>query len=444
MEKQKYKFSMFTKAVKCSGNEMFLYNSYLGINKIVKISKSNVQAVNDWIRSSELLYNDNPVFKKLLDMGYIIDVKVDEKMLRQNLINETLYDKRLDLIVHTTEDCNFRCEYCALDFNKRMMEPDVAESIIKYIRKNIMKYEAVSISWFGGEPLMNMQVIEQVSREVIKICAYAKRPYSASITTNGYLLNKRNMDILYNCNVRHITVTIDGIKETHDKQRHLINGGPTFDQILQNLKNIYDEKKYHVMISVRTNVTKEILDNLKAYIEFLNYQFKNDKRFGLFMRIAGDWGGERVKKIKDNLLSESAYSIIYEILKKIPNLSLNWDMNKYDFEPAGCFCQSMKKHKYTIAVDGSIHKCDSPNMPIGILDGNGNMIINDKMHFQWSLPHEIASKQCDDCFFSCACFMGTCPKNMLLNKNNYKCSGFLEGIDNIINWIATTQKIEII
>ena len=69
---------------------------------------------------------------------------------------------------------------------------------------------------------------------------------------------------------------------------------------------------------------------------------------------------------------------------------------------------------------------------------------NDIMICEWSLPQSIASKQCDECFFSCACFMGTCPQNMILNKNTYACSGFLEGIESIIKWIAKTEKIDVL
>ena len=396
------------------------------------------------MNTAELVFQDVPLFAKLLDLGYIIEAEVNEKMLRQDLINKTLYGKNLILVIHTTEDCNFRCEYCALDFNRQSMRPCVGDSIVKFIRKNISQYESVSISWFGGEPLLNMKIIEQISHDVIEICKCAKKPYYASITTNGYLLTPQNMELLYSCNVRHITVTLDGNKETHDKQRHLIQGGNTFDKIIENLKGIRDEKRYHIKVSIRTNVTKEIMSNIKSFFEYLNDEFGNDNRFGIFIRLACDWGGERVKKIKSNLLSEDAYSQIYDAIQNIPKLTLDWSVNKADFEPAGCFCEAMRKSKYTIAVDGSIHKCDTPDTPIGYLDDSGIMRINDKMICEWSLPQSIASKQCDQCFFSCACFMGSCPKNMISNKNNYRCSGFLEGIESIVKWIAKTGKIDVL
>ena len=97
-------------------------------------------------------------------------------------------------------------EYCALDFVKKPLDDVVAKSIVKFIRKNISKYSSVVISWFGGEPLLNIDAIEEISKEVISICKCAKKQFYASITTNGFLLTKKNIDTLYRCHVkRHPT-----------------------------------------------------------------------------------------------------------------------------------------------------------------------------------------------------------------------------------------------
>ena len=301
---KQFKFSMFAKPIELSEDELVLYSSYLGMDKIVKIQKANKGKVEEWINSKVVKYEDDIVLNELISLGYFVDVSTNEKLLRQNLINTILYDNNLHLVIHTTEDCNFRCNYCALDFEKRALDEQVADSIIQFIRKNISKYSSVTISWFGGEPMLNIGVIERISNEVIKICKCAKKPFNASITTNGYLLTKKNMELLYNCNVRNYTVTIDGNRHTHDKQRHLTNGGPTFDKIIDNLLAIRDNKNLHVNVTIRTNVTAEILEDLEDYYKFLDEKFGGDNRFDFFIRLAGDWGGERVKEMKKSLLSD--------------------------------------------------------------------------------------------------------------------------------------------
>lgn len=71
------------------------------------------------------------------------------------------------------------------------MSREICDSIIKYIRQNISRYSAVHISWFGGEPLMGMDVIEHISTEVIEICKRAKSPISVQLLQmDTYLLLK--------------------------------------------------------------------------------------------------------------------------------------------------------------------------------------------------------------------------------------------------------------
>lgn len=441
MNNKKYKISMFVKEIETDDGGLLLYSSYLGLKNVVNIERNNIQKVRDWINLKEIAYQNDPAFEKLVSYGYLVDSNVDEKLLRQNLINETLYDNNLNLIIHTTEDCNFRCEYCALDFVKRPLDANVAKSIVTFIRKNISKYSSVTISWFGGEPLLNINAIEEISKEVISICKCAKKEFYASITTNGYLLTKKNVDTLYRCHVREFIVTVDGNRNTHDKQRHLKNGNPTFDRIIANLQEIKENKKLHVKIVMRTNVSKEILDSLEEYYKYVDNEFGDDRRFDMFLRLVGDWGGDRIKNMKDSLLSVSAYTKIFDILKTRTD-KLKLEMNGLDFEPSGCACQAMRKNKFTIAVDGNIYKCDSPVMSIGVLTNDGKMQIDESLNCLWSLPCNFASKKCDNCFFSCACFMGSCPKNMIDNKNNYQCSSFVEGLDNYIKALVQFKNIK--
>lgn len=75
------------------------------------------------------------------------------------------------------------------------MSLETANDIIKYInnevKNNRSKYDKIQLSWFGGEPLLNLKIIEYISSSVIEIARKNKIEYSADMTTNGYLLNPR-------------------------------------------------------------------------------------------------------------------------------------------------------------------------------------------------------------------------------------------------------------
>lgn len=280
------------------GDEMILYNSLNGCRGIRKVKNTDVDKIKNLLQQKEIESDDLSGFYKLVELGFVIAKDYDEVLNRTRMHLNMITNNSLRLVIHTTRACNFRCKYCALDFPNQHMSIEMCDSIIKFIRQNISKYSSVHISWFGGEPLLKMDVIKYISKNVIDICKRAKKPYYGSITTNGYLLDPENIADLLSCKVLDYVVTIDGTKETHDNQRVLINGGGTFDKIISNLKYMSKTiKSRNLRVVIRTNITRDIFDKLDEYYNYFNIHFGNDERYSLFVRPAGDWGGRTGKTV---------------------------------------------------------------------------------------------------------------------------------------------------
>jgi uncharacterized protein len=90
--------------------------------------------------------------------------------------------------------------------------------------------------------------------------------YGAGIITNGYLLTQENVDMLERCKVGVAQVTIDGLGATHDATRYLRGGGPTFDRIVDNLRNV----KLPFDVSIRHNVHEGNRAEVEALEAFVN------------------------------------------------------------------------------------------------------------------------------------------------------------------------------
>ena len=106
--------------------------------------------------------------------------------------------------------------------------------------------------------------------------------------------------------MRSYQITIEGLKETHDKQRCLVNGNGTFDRIIKNLIDIKNNTKTNILdITLRVNVSKSILQNIYTVIDYFNEALLVDKRFNLFLKLVGDYGGDRVKNISEQLCNLS-------------------------------------------------------------------------------------------------------------------------------------------
>lgn len=416
-----YKVSEFNHSV-MDKDELLIVNFKKGLSSFRIVTGDDIDTVKECLSSNYLeINNPNEIEQILIDGGFLISNNVDEFSEIEMLQMDYIYDSKLQLVIHVTRDCNFRCKYCFIDFSHQKMELIVQDEIIDYIRKNINKYSGVYISWFGGEPLMGMDVISNISEKIIEICKKVKKPYLAGITTNGYLLTPETIRKLISLKVYSYCITLDGLEVSHDSQRVLINGDPTFHKIIENLRYIKNEIKFRYLnICVRTNFTRTTLENLDEFLSFFRSEFGDDRRFVPLFKLASDWGGERIEEIRKELLGPDSVRDIYNgVINQSEPLYLNNIMSLYF---GGMTCNAVCRNKYTISTDGIISKCDTAceETKVGYIDANG-------WHFdltkeaQWLFAYKKEGSECNSCAFRCMCFQGSCPKKKILDQERHAC-----------------------
>lgn len=438
----KYKPSMFN--LLCNDEKkLIIYNSYVGIKSIHIIPPEKTDKVQKILTSDYVYYDNDSDVEKLILWGFLVPQEADENLRREALFEEICNNNHLHLLVYVTNDCNFRCKYCALDFEKKSITLNVQNGIIEFIRKNIHRYTSVSIDWFGGEPLLEVDSIVYISKKVIDICKKANKPYSGSITSNGFLLNPIVARKLIDCNIISYTITIDGIKETHDNQRVLIDGSGSFEKIVDNLlwmKNNIKTKTLNIII--RTNITKEIMANVSEYYSFYNDTFGNDSRFSLFVRPASDWGGDRVKNFYNSLIDENDLADAYKTIFN-NTYGILFERNIGDIDVASSTCSATFKNKFTIDINGKIYKCDDADdrLCVGYLTENGKMVLDhDKVLF-WQRGYRKNRPECLKCFYSGSCFFGACPKTILMGKGKSCVKKEIEA-EEIVKYAAKVLHVE--
>lgn len=405
----KYKPSMFNRIVR-KNDEMLLYNSKIGGSSVTIVPVEVQDKVSKWL-SETTDFQENITYQNLLDRGFLVPVDWNEKAIRDFLRLNYITEPKLELVIHVTRDCNFRCTYCYMNFEPVCLDLDTQEGIVNFIRKNIRAYKSVLINWFGGEALLYPEIIENLSAKIIEICDKMKKPYSAVITTNGYLLSAEVADMLVRSRVNQFMITIDGINDLHDAQRMLADGSPTFDRIIENLLMVKSKIKTSVLsVIIRLNITKKHLPRMFECYNYFDQRFGDDERFSLFVRTVGDYGGERVKNMVSCFATNNDVANIYESIGNYKG-KIKLTYNFKDLDYAGNACSARRQNKYTIGCDGSVYKCDEEVLgkPMGHLHKNGTLEI-DINEFSKYMIIPMRTKHCDDCFFSNNCFMSGCPK----------------------------------
>ena len=178
-----YKQSKFNHVYLTTDHEILLYNSFNGFNSLAEISAADFDFIVKSLDNKDI--ENNQKFQKLKSLGYFVTSDTDEDLLCEQKYMDIVEENTLRLIILPTEKCNFCCKYCYETFEKGKMSHEMQESLIKFVRKNIMKFSSMDVRWFGGEPLEALDVIENLSSAFITICRAAKRNYTSSITTNG-------------------------------------------------------------------------------------------------------------------------------------------------------------------------------------------------------------------------------------------------------------------
>lgn len=449
----KLKPSKYNYIVKTENEDYLICNLISGYRSLRKIRSCDADLIG-LLESVEIMADDKQgnAIQSLCNAGFLIDEQENELFKVKTLYENKVYASYLNLIIMTTGQCNFRCKYCYEDFQQGSMSEDTQKKVLKYIQKQINYFPRISIEWFGGEPLVEMGVIDNIMRKVKTICANRKTVYRSGITTNGYLLTPSVFDKLYHMNVFAYQVTLDGSRNEHDRQRILVDGKGTFDRIMDNLLYVRNNIKYaKAVIVVRVNLTKPIVENLPEFLELYKQKFGSDKRFSLSFKEAGDLGTKNISGFKENLLG-SQKNGTHDILKQYGLLdSTDYNLNSAldVLTPMSSLCYASLRNSYVIGPDGAVYKCtvhfDKKVNQIGYLDDRGNMILDDYLHSRWYGKETAISRRCQLCSFLPVCYGGGCTYYTNFNKPEDCCPIDLKRhVEDYIQYVSRFMEVETI
>ena len=236
-----------------------------GINVLMDIYSGAVHAVDDVAYDIADLYPDmnaDELAEKFADKysREQIDEAVEElKELKDAgmLYTEDEYEGVLEqvknrapvvkaLCLHVAHDCNLKCRYCFAEegeyHGKRsLMSAEVGKKAIDFIIANSGKRRNLEVDFFGGEPLMNFDVVKEIveyGREQEKL---HDKNFRFTITTNGILLDDEKQKYI-NENMHNVVLSLDGRKEINDYMRPRAGGQGSYDIIVPKFQKLAESR----------------------------------------------------------------------------------------------------------------------------------------------------------------------------------------------------------
>ncbi|MFD5888698.1 radical SAM protein [Streptomyces sp. NPDC060334] len=289
----------------------------------------------------------------------------------------------LHLIVLPTEQCNFRCVYCYEDFSVGTMKAPVIMGVKRLLERRIPTLRQLHIGWFGGEPLLGLRVIEEISESVQLLAQkYPGLTYTSEATTNAYKLDSPTAQRLYELDVRHYQVTLDGPEEFHDQVRVRRNGEGSFERVWGNLLGLRSGS-LDITVCLRVHVTPANLAVMPEFLNRISQNFLDDPRFTVLIKAVGHWGGPNDGTF-DILESAEKYQAIKVLEKQVSQEAVKGENALY--RPGGV-CYASRPNSLVIRAAGDIGKCtvalSDPANSIGRLLDDGTLELRDERVKPW-------------------------------------------------------------
>ena len=180
------------------------------------------------------------------------------------LFTEDIYEKYIGnfkqrqtvvkaLCLHIAHDCNLACQYCFAEEGeyhgrRALMSFEVGKKALDFLVANSGSRVNLEVDFFGGEPLMNWQVVKDLVAYGRSLEEPHNKKFRFTLTTNGVLLNDEVMEFC-NKEMGNVVLSVDGRKEVHDYMRPFRKGAGSYDLIMPKFEKFAESRnqdKYYV------------------------------------------------------------------------------------------------------------------------------------------------------------------------------------------------------
>lgn len=344
---------------------------------------------------------DDDLFSLLSREGFIVDESVDELALILDSNEKARLSKEsFSATIELTESCNFSCQYCYQAHAPKHLDNSTAERIVRYLSKKMQERSHVHVNWFGGEPLLKLNKLRDISEKLSQEAARLNCQLTQFITTNGYLINAELAQLLAKLGIQNVQITLDGDETTHNRLRPLASGNNTYREVIKACTHVVEAG---IDLMVRVNLNKLNANNVIQLLDdLLAAGITPDKAVIHIVRTI-DHG------TCDSMMREACYTnaefagLWIGLLKEVANRGFGLP----SLAPLSYNCPFDLQQTVMIGHDGSVRHCSSSDGRLATLSEEGEEVEKTALFEKIKNRRPTDDKHCSSCRYLPMC-MGGC------------------------------------
>ena len=177
------------------------------------------------------------------------------------------------LCLHVAHTCNLNCAYCFASQGKysgerAVMSLETGKRALDFLIENSGTRRNLEVDFFGGEPLMNFDVVKELVKYAREIEGKHNKNFRFTLTTNGMLIDDDVIDFA-NKEMSNVVLSLDGRKEIHDKYRVDYNGVGSWEKIVPKFQELVKKRggKEYYMRGTFTHENPDFLNDIETMLD---------------------------------------------------------------------------------------------------------------------------------------------------------------------------------
>lgn len=321
------------------------------------------------------------------------------------------------LCLHIAHDCNLACQYCFAEEGeyhgkRELMSYEVGKKALDFLVANSGNRRNLEVDFFGGEPLMNFQVVKDLVAYGRSLEKEHDKNFRFTLTTNGVLLDDDIMEFA-NKEMGNVVLSIDGRKEVHDRMRPFRKGAGSYDLIVPKFQK-FAESRHQDKYYVRGTFTHNNLDFSKDVLHLADLGFK---QISVEPVVAQDTDSYAIREEDLPQLMEEYENLALEMVRRHgTEEDFNFFHFMIDMEGGPCVAKRLSgcgsgTEYLAVTPTGDLYPCHQFVGNTDFLMGNvDDGVVNTDLRDEFKSCNVYAKEKCRECFARFYC-SGGCAAN---------------------------------